>query len=113
MRFSTLNDLFFSMMERASPRVMMHRKPIEWVSIPATELYRNVLGVARALSAWGLRKGDRVAILSENRPEWTIADFACQMLGIASVPIYSTLTSDQAAFILNDAEVKAIFISSE
>jgi long-chain acyl-CoA synthetase len=112
MSFSTLNDLFFAIVAQRRPRVMMHRQAIEWVSISATELYRSVVGTARALSAWSIGKGDRVAILSENRPEWTIADFACQLLGAATVPIYSTLTNEQAAFILEDAEVRAIFVSS-
>jgi long-chain acyl-CoA synthetase len=113
MSLNTLNDIFFSIVERGSPRVMMHRQPIDWVSISAAELYRNVAGVARTMASWGFRKGDRIAILSENRPEWTIADLACQLLGLVSVPIYSTLTSDQAAFILQDAEVRALFVSSE
>jgi long-chain acyl-CoA synthetase len=113
MSLATLNDIFFSIVERGSDRVMMHRQPIQWISISAKELYRNVAGVAQAMASWGLRKGDRVAILSENRPEWTIADFACQLLGLVSVPIYSTLTNDQAAFILQDAEVRTIFLSSE
>jgi long-chain acyl-CoA synthetase len=113
MSIATLNDIYFSIVNRARERVMMHRQPIQWVSISAQELYRNVAGVAAALSSWGIRKGERVGILSENRPEWTIADFACQVLGIVSVPIYSTLTSEQIAFILQDADVRAIFVSSE
>jgi long-chain acyl-CoA synthetase len=92
---------------------MMHRQAIEWVPISARELYRSVAGVAHALKRWGIGKGDRVAILSENRPEWTIADFACQLLGVVSVPIYATLTAEQSGFILQDADCRAIFLSSE
>ena len=113
MSLTTLNDIFFSIVERGSQRVMMHRQSIDWVPISAGEFYRDVAGVAKTMASWGFRKGDRVAILSENRPEWAIADFACQLLGLVSVPIYSTLTSDQAAFILQDAEVRAVFVSSE
>jgi long-chain acyl-CoA synthetase len=69
--------------------------------------------VARAIDQWGIGKGDRVAILSENRPEWTTADFACQMLGVISVPIYSTLTAEQTSFILRDSGCRAVFVSSE
>src|SRR6185295_12253633 len=54
-------------------------------------------------------RGDRVAILSYNRVEWAIADFACQILGAADVPIYSTLPADQVAYILQDSGAKAIF----
>ncbi len=113
MSLATLNDIFFAIVDRGRERVMMHRQAIQWVSISSQELYRNVVGVARALDRWGIGKGDRVAILSENRPEWTTADFACQLLGVISVPIYSTLTTEQAAFILKDAECRAVFVSSE
>src|ERR1700720_4568010 len=84
MSIATLNDIFFAIVDRAHERVMMHRHAIQWVPISSLELYRNVAGVAHALERWGIGKGDRVAILSENRPEWSIADFACQLLGIVS-----------------------------
>ena len=113
MSLTTLNDIFYAIVEREHERVMMHRPAVQWLAISSEELYRNVAGVARALAGWGLGKGDRVAILSENRPEWTIADFACQLLGLVSVPIYSTLTAEQCSFILQDAGVRVIFVSSE
>jgi long-chain acyl-CoA synthetase len=109
----TLNDIFFAVAERDSRVVMMYRQPIQWVSISSQEFYRSVVGVARALRQWGIKKGDRVAILSENRPEWSIADFACLLLGVVVVPIYSTLTDEQTAYLLNDSGAKAIFVSSE
>ena len=92
---------------------MMHREAIEWVSISADELYRNVVGVARALEGWGIGKGDRVAILSENRPEWTVTDFACLAIGAVVVPIYATLTDGQTASLLRDAGVRAIAVSNQ
>jgi long-chain acyl-CoA synthetase len=113
MSVTTLNDIFFAIVESSRERVMMHRQAIQWVAISSQELYRDVGGVVRGLSAWGLGKGDRVAILSENRPEWAIADFACQMIGAVSVPIYSTLTGEQTAFILRDSGARTIFVSSE
>lgn len=113
MSLSTLNDIFFRIVDRNHERVMMHRQAIQWIPISSREFYRNVAGVARALDAWGLSKGDRVAILSENRPEWTITDFACQLLGLVTVPIYSTLTAEQSAFALQDSGARAVFVSSE
>jgi long-chain acyl-CoA synthetase len=65
------------------------------------------------LESWGIRKGDRVAILSENRPEWTITDFAALALGAVTVPIYSTQTADQTAFVLNDSGTRVIAVSTK
>jgi long-chain acyl-CoA synthetase len=113
MSIATLNDIFYAIVDRDHPRIMMHRQAIQWVPISSPEFYRNVAGVARALADWGIAKGDRVAILSENRPEWTTADFACQLMGAVSVPIYSTLTAEQTGFILQDAGCRAVFLSSE
>ena len=113
MSLTTLNDIFYAIVERNHERVMMHRPAMQWLSVSSPELYRDVAGVARALAGWGLCKGERVAILSENRPEWTITDFACQLLGVVSVPIYATLTGEQCAFILQDAGVRVVFVSSE
>jgi len=113
MSLRTLNDIFLAVVERNDRVVMMHRQPIQWVSISSQELYQNVVGVARALRGWGIRKGDRVAILSENRPEWTIADFACLLIGAVVVPIYATLTGEQSAYILRDSGARAVFVSTE
>ena len=113
MSLRTLNDIFFAVVERNDRVVMMHRQAIQWVSISSQELYQKVFGVARALREWGIRKGDRVAILSENRPEWTIADFACLLIGAVVVPIYATLTGEQSAYILHDSGARAIFVSTE
>src|SRR5262249_10502720 len=66
MSLATLNDIFYSVVERGSDRVMLQRQAIQWVPISAQELYRSVTGVARALRNWGIRRGDRVAVLSEN-----------------------------------------------
>lgn len=92
---------------------MVQREPLGWVPISSSELYRNVVGVGRALASWGIGKGDRIAILSENRPEWTITDFAILSLGAVTVPIYSTQTAEQTAFILNDSGARAIAVSTQ
>jgi long-chain acyl-CoA synthetase len=113
MSLQTLNDVFFAVAERDDRVVMMYRQPIQWVSISSQEFYRNVVGAACALRQWGISKGDRVAILSENRPEWPIADFACMLIGAVTVPIYSTLTGEQTAYLLRDSGTRVIFTSTE
>lgn len=113
MSIQTLNDIFFTIADRDDRVIMMHRQAIQWVSISASEFYRQVLGVARTLQGWGIKKGERVAILSENRPEWAVADFASLLLGAVTVPIYATLTGEQAAHILRDSGARVTFVSSE
>ena len=109
----TLNDIFFAIVERGHERVMLTREAGQWAPVSSQELYKRVAGVARALSRWGVTKGDRVAILSENRPEWAVADFATLLLGAVVVPIYSTLTAQQTAYILCDSGAKVVVVSTE
>jgi long-chain acyl-CoA synthetase len=109
----TINDLFFAIVERSQPRVMLVREESEWVPLSSQELYQKVAGVARVLRQWGLTKGDRLAILSENRFEWAATDFASLLLGAVVVPIYSTLTAQQTAYILRDSGAKVAVVSTE
>src|SRR2546430_3269878 len=112
MSLDTLNDIFFAVVERNDARVMLQCGATEWIPISARRLHRNVTGVASALRDLGIGKGDRVAILSENRPEWTIADFASLLLGAVVVPIYTTLTAEQTAYILGDSGARIVFVSN-
>ena len=113
MSLDTLNDIFFAVVERNDARVMLQRGATEWIPISARRLHRNVTGVASALRDLGIGKGDRVAILSENRPEWTIADFASLLLGAVVVPVYTTLTPEQTSYLLRDSGARVIFVSTE
>ncbi len=113
MKLETLNDIFFNAVAANLPRILTYKQGGQWKDISSQELYRQVTAVARALQAWGLGRGDHVAILSENRPEWQIADFACLLLGIVDVPIYATLPADQIIYLLNNSEARAIFVSTQ
>jgi long-chain acyl-CoA synthetase len=113
MSLRTLNDILSTVSQRERDRVMLQREILGWVPISSKELYRDVVGIARALQSWGIGKGDRVAILSENRPEWTITDFAALSLGAITVPVYSTQTADQTSFILNDSGARIIAVSTK
>src|SRR6202166_3372279 len=113
MSLRTLNDILLAVSRSRRKRVMLQKGVLGWAPISAAELYRGVVGVARMLESWGIRKGDRVAILSENRPEWTITDFAALALGAVTVPIYSTQTADQTAFVLNDSGTRVIAVSTK
>ncbi len=113
MSLRTLNDVFLAVAQRQHAKVMLQRLGNEWVPISSQTFRERVLGVCGELRNWGIGKGDRVAILSENRPEWTIADFASLLLGAVTVPIYATLTAEQTAYILRDSGARVIFLSSE
>jgi long-chain acyl-CoA synthetase len=113
MSLQTLNDIFLAVCRNRRDRVMLQRRTQGWVPISSTEIYRGVVGVARALESWGVRKGDRVAILSENRPEWTITDFAALALGAVTVPVYATQTTEQTALLLNDSGAHVIAVSTK
>lgn len=113
MSIQTLNDILLAVCQSRRKRVMLQREVLGWIPISSTELYRNVVGLSRTLQSWGTRKGDRVAILSENRPEWTITDFAALALGAVTVPIYSTQTAEQTAFILNDSGARIVAVSTK
>ena len=112
MSLRTLNDVLSTVYQSQRPRVMLQREATGWIPISSAELYRNVVGLARAIESWGIRKRDRVAILSENRPEWTIADFAALSLGAVTVPIYATQTAEQTAYILQDSGARVIAVST-
>jgi long-chain acyl-CoA synthetase len=113
MTLTTLNDIFFAATERNLDRAMLHREAGKWLPISSSDLRRNVAGTVRALQRLGIQKGDRVAILSENRPEWSTADFAILLLGAVTVPVYSTLTPEQTAYTLRDSGARVVFVSTE
>lgn len=113
MSIATLNDIFFAAVERNLDRMMLYRDAGKWLPISSREFGISVARTAHTLHAWGIRPGDRIGILSENRPEWPIADMASLLLGAVTVPLYTTLTAEQTAFVLNDAGCRAIFLSSD
>jgi long-chain acyl-CoA synthetase len=109
----TLNQLFFDAVAKYSrPDALQYKKDGRYRPISHQEVADRVRRAARGLSSLGIRRGDRVAILSENRPEWAIADFACLTAGLTDVPIYPTVPADQIAYILKDSGAVAIFVSN-
>ncbi len=113
MSLATLNDVFFTAVERNLDRLMLYRENGKWLPISSREFGVSVARIARTLHNWGIRGGDRVAILSENRPEWPMADMASLLLGAVTVPLYTTLTAEQIAFLLRDSGSRVVFLSSD
>lgn len=83
-----------------------------WEDITFKQLYTKVMMAARGLLRLGVKKGDKVAILSENRPFWAEADLAILSIGAIDVPIYPTNTFEQIKYILNHSESKILFLSN-
>ena len=110
----TLNQLFFDAADRfKKPDALQYKKDGAYRSISHADVLDRVRRLARGLSSLAVRRGDRVALLSENRPEWAIADYACLTAGMTDVPIYPTLPSEQIAYILKDSGAAAIFVSNK
>ena len=113
-------DTIPCMFDRLTSRFADSRKPALMVKsngrykgIAYSELRRQVELFALGLSAMGLRRGDRVSIISENRPEWVIADQAIAAMGAVSVPVYPTMTARQIEYIFNDASVRFAVVSNQ
>lgn len=108
----TLTRIFFAGIDRRLPNALQYRGDARWIALSHDEVEQRVTRLAAALDGFGIGAGDRVAILSENRPEWAIADYAILGLGAADVPLYATLPPNQISYILQDSGVKAIFVSN-
>jgi long-chain acyl-CoA synthetase len=109
----TLNTLFFDAIAQYDrPQAMRYKHNGAYTPISHKEIERRVRHVALGIAAAGAKPGDRIAILSENRPEWAISDYACLTSGVTDVPLYPSLPADQLPYLLNDAGAVAIFVST-
>jgi len=112
MELRTLNDVFFTVVGRERDRAMLIRQDGVWTPVSAAQIHRWVTAIARQLQEWGVRQGDRVVLLSENRPEWAIVDYATLLLGAIVVPIYATQTPEQVLYVLKHSDARVAFVSS-
>lgn len=109
MKYRNLAEMFFGKRENLpSHAAYMFKKEGEWESIDFQEAVTRAERIAAGLASLGVRKGDRVALISNNRLEWALTDYAVLSLGAALVPIYPTLTARQVAYIINDSEAKVL-----
>jgi long-chain acyl-CoA synthetase len=110
---TTVNDVLVRVTGRGDQTVMSWQGADgAWKPISSVELYGLVRALSDVFRGWGVRKGDRVAIMSENRWEWPVTDFATLALGAVDVPFYPTLTPDQIGFMLRDSSAKVVVMSS-
>jgi long-chain acyl-CoA synthetase len=110
----TLNELYFGALERfeSQPVAMRAKRDGRWTELSHREVADRVQNLSLGLLELGIRPGDRVAILSENRPEWAIADYACLTARCTDVPIYPTLPAKQVEYCLCDSGAVAVLVST-
>ncbi|MFD3905789.1 long-chain fatty acid--CoA ligase [Streptomyces sp. CB04723] len=110
-----LADVVFDYAEDDPYRVALARKDAggQWRDVTSGEFRDQVLALARGLIAHGVRFGDRVALMSRTRYEWTLFDFALWTVGAHSVPVYPTSSAEQVLWMLHDAEVVAVMVEHE
>jgi long-chain acyl-CoA synthetase len=110
---STINDLFCRVASAANPRAVLWQDEFgHWQPISSDQIYQRVRALAQALLSWGAQKGDRIALIAENRWEWVVTDFAALAVGAADVPIYPTLTGEQIAELIADAGCRIAVVST-
>ncbi|WP_172915261.1 AMP-dependent synthetase/ligase [Capnocytophaga canimorsus] len=97
----------------ASKNALMHRTSTGWEGIDWKTFGQMTDTLSKALLAFGIQPQDTVGIFSQNMPQWTITDLATLQIRAITVPIYATNTAEQAAFVVNHAEIKMLFVGGE
>ncbi len=110
----TLTQIFFGATDRfeGRPAALRAKREGRWIPLSHAELLRQVHCASAGLLELGISAGDRVGILSENRPEWAISDYACLAARCVDVPVYATLPAKQVEYILRDSGVVAVCVST-
>ena len=112
--FNSITSLFHHQANILKDKTYLWKKNAgKFESITWNETQKQVYAIAQGLVDLGVLKGDRVIILSENRPEWQIADMAIMSIGAISVPAYTTSTTNDYEFIINHSEARCAIISSD
>jgi long-chain acyl-CoA synthetase len=93
--------------------VLAGKEDGKWRLYSVKEYINNCNWVSYALLSMGIKKGDKIAIISNNRPEWNFTDFGISQIGAVSVPIYPTISSEEYSYILGHAEPRLVFISDK
>lgn len=110
---TTINDLFRHVTAAGNSRAILWQDEFgQWQPISSDQIYQRVRALSTALLSWGAQKGDRIAIIAENRWEWAVTDFATLAIGAVNVPIYPTLTGEQIAVLIKDAGCRIAVVST-
>jgi len=106
-------DLLKSLETKQVPDLFCQKRDGEWRKYSSAETLENIQSIALGLLELGLKPGEKVAIISGNRPHWNFVDFATQIIGGVTVPIYPTITIEDYEYIFENAEVKVVFVEGE
>ncbi|CAN5443831.1 long-chain fatty acid--CoA ligase [soil metagenome] len=113
MAVTRIFDILPQLLEKYNkPNALAIKEAWKWKTYSTQEFVDNVNHLSYGLYNLGLEREDKIAIIANNRPEWNFADFAIQQVGAVSVPIYPTISEHDLAFILNDAKIKYVFVST-
>ena len=108
----TINDLFERAVRlRASEIVVRFKRDRQWHGLTGAQLDERVRNIALGLHSLGVKRGDRVGIIADSCPEWSIADYGALSCGAISVPIYPTQALDQVTFIIRNSGIRVLFVS--
>ena len=113
MEVTRVFDIIPQLLEKYNkPDALAAKENGQWLKYSTQQFADSAAFVSYGLLGLGIAREDKVAIISNNRPEWNFADYGIQQCGAVSVPIYPTISESDLNFILNDAKVKYIFVSS-
>lgn len=109
----TLVELFLRAVDEIDkPDALVYRTADGWQPMSHRDVLERVHRICDALIADGVQRGERIALLSENRPEWALADYALICAGALTVPVYATLPADQIVYLMQHAKVETVFVST-
>ena len=109
----TVNELFLRVAGSGQAKALWRMDEAgAWQAISSDQVYQRVRALARAFQGWGIRRGDRIGLLSENRWEWAVTDFATLAIGAVDVPVYPTLTAEQVGVLMRDSKCRILVVST-
>ncbi len=114
--FLTIAEMFEKLSQKfahCDRPALMHKIDGAYCNISYRQLHDDVVDFANGLLSMGITRRDNIGLISENRPEWVVADMAIIKLGAVNVPLYPTLSSKQTEYIFNDAKVKFAIVSNQ
>ncbi|MCC7333359.1 MAG: long-chain fatty acid--CoA ligase [Flavobacteriales bacterium] len=114
MQINSLADFYYYPLQfQPKSDAFTQKENSKWVSLSSKELVDKAIQLSKGLLELGVKKGDRIAMISNNRIEWHLTDLAIQQIGAVNVPIYSNINPEDYDYILNDCGAKLLFLSDE